>query len=70
MADKLKELEDNVHLLAEKLREQHAIYSKLIELIKEIGNSEYNEYNYDKERLNNSIITLNNMNNRFHSSSV
>ncbi len=65
MEDRLKELEERVNVLADKLREQCAINSKLIELIKEIGNSEFHDFAMEYEGLNNSINKLNEMNYRF-----
>lgn len=65
MAEKLKELEYNVHVLADKLREQYAINSKLIKLIEGIGNFAYSEYANEKDGLNNSVDTLNDMNKKF-----
>lgn len=65
MKDKLKELEEKVNVLADKLREQYEINLNLIELIKTIGNSEFHVFRPDNERLNNSINKLNEMNSKF-----
>lgn len=64
MKERLEELEEKVNLLADKLREQSEINSKLIGLIKEIGHSEFFEHQED-EVLNNCINKLNEMNSKF-----
>lgn len=65
MEDKLEKLEERVNVLADKLREQYAINSKLIELIKEIGDSEFHDYVSENQSLNNSVNKLNEMNYKF-----